>query len=299
MNLLPGFSTGNPIAFLSMEDLVKRVLETISRHLTLDYQPSSASSSGASFSHLQLPTSLLLELSSVLASKSPPIATHQILPRVLSCLRTWRVLPTEEKLSPTALRTLAIDLAGLAVLPAHTLPQRVSIIPLHDARPRTRLSELPLDALFRSGCSACRMPRCHSSCVTRQFLTDAENVPPTRAADAPQSKNSRRRASTVVSAPPCKPTAGRRNTTSTSATLSSLPQSAITVSRSARAPTVTISACNVFPAVLPHVPQNLTPRPWPLPDPSFVAVRKQLKQVSTSANSAASIHPRGALRRLA
>ncbi|KAJ7803166.1 hypothetical protein B0H13DRAFT_2389200, partial [Mycena leptocephala] len=200
MNLLPGFSTGNPLAFLSMEDLVKRVLETISRHLTLDCEPSSASSSGAGFSYLQLPTSLLLELSSVLASKSPLIVTHQILPRVLSCLRTWRVLPKEEKLSPTALRTLAIDLAGLAVLPAHTLPQRVSILPLHDARPRTRLSELPLDALFRSGCSACRMPRCRSSCVTRQLPTDAENVPPIRTADAPQSRIRAGEHPTVVSA---------------------------------------------------------------------------------------------------
>ncbi|KAJ7085529.1 hypothetical protein C8R44DRAFT_893819 [Mycena epipterygia] len=292
---------------LSSERSSDALLRTIHHHLALH---EIAPSQGI-FSHIQISADLLFSISSCLAVESCS-SVEEILPYVLCRLRKWRVLPRDERLSSAVLRAMALDLAGLSE-PLDPPPSRkmqnvwsgtldrnynLSATSTSPTTQRIRSPSAPVPshhetASFRSGFSACRMPRDtitqrhhHPSCA--QQSSDAENVPPPAAQplhEIPSSRNNmkhsipRIRTGTVVSVPTANVIFPRRNPTSTTYLPSSLSKSAIIVPRAV--PTAVISR--------PY--SSYKPHPWPLP-PHHVATQSKLSEDAESRPVISSGRPR-------
>ncbi|KAJ7085536.1 hypothetical protein C8R44DRAFT_901557 [Mycena epipterygia] len=289
-------------------------LEPTIHHLAL---PKIAPSQGI-FSHIQISADLLFSLSSCLTSESR-FSVEELFPYVLCRLRKWHVLPRVERLSPAVLRAMALDLAGLSEFldpPPSRKMQHVwsgaldrncnlsatstSATTQHIRSPSAPVPSHHETASFRSGCSACRMPRDtitqrhhHPSCV--QQSSDAENVPPPAAQplhEIPSSRNNmkhsipRIRTGTVVAAPPSNPIFPRRNTTTYLP--SSLSKPAIPAPRA------------VPIALVSHSHSSYKPQAWPLP-PHHVAAQSKLSKnaesrtVNSTARSRVTLGPRNVM----
>ncbi|KAJ7445047.1 hypothetical protein FB451DRAFT_1568189 [Mycena latifolia] len=270
------------------ENTFDALLQIIQRYLGLK-----AAAPRGIFSHIQLSTNFILSLSTSLALTST-FPVEQILPAILFRLRKWRVLPDEERLSSAVLRVLASDLAALSnsldPTPSRMMqivwigypravdlnPPTIRRAPTTAVRIRSPSEPVPSHhemAAFRSGCSACRMPRDplakhyhHPSC-TNHTSSDTENIPPAVSNNPhppttappvhpkPNSNIPRPRAATITAAHAAKHTLPRRKTTSANP-LPSLSKPALSAPR---------AVSSISPAVISYPPNK--PRPWPLPEP--------------------------------
>ncbi|KAJ7019360.1 hypothetical protein C8F04DRAFT_1240126 [Mycena alexandri] len=261
------------------------VLEILRHHLLV----APASSPGI-YSHSQLTAALLFELCSVLAPNAQ-VSTQRILPRVLSTSRHWRLLPEDERVSSRALEELAKKLAKLAI-PAPPFSRAmiplIWISSLHD-HPWTT---------SRGTRTSVRRAIANASCVPKVVRADAdaENTAPTlpipihadsktESDDAQHNTNARTSVTSVALSPEHPHLSATQTTTNTNA--SPLSFSPLLVNGSiANAKPRSAPALAVTPFVSSH---HLTPRPWRLPQPGTVVLRKPKP---SSAAATASTPPR-------